>query len=93
MHRPDQSRVSVGDDDYHRTGECYRCVVCMKPLSGRKVSRPGPGSLVCSSVCYSSLNSSSSSRRVSVSESDSRASYLREWKPIPRLENYKVLSE
>ena len=51
---PGEDRVSVGGDSYHASPalHCYSCQTCRLSLTGRKVSRLGPGSLVCSSVCH-----------------------------------------
>ena len=100
--RPDQMRISVCGDNYHGNGECYKCSGCGQGLTGRRVSRLGSGSLVCSSGCgrrVSKLHSSrildsSISSRVTFSDVDSISgsgmvnNYLREWKPIPRLEDH-----
>ena len=50
--RAGEERVSVGGESYHSNDSCYRCLTCSVGLAGRKVSRLGPGSLVCSSQCH-----------------------------------------
>ena len=47
----EQGRVSVRGDSFHRTAACYRCGGCGRALAGRRVSRAGPGQLVCGARC------------------------------------------
>ena len=51
---PGEDRVSVGGDSYHASPalHCYSCQTCRLSLTGRKVSRLGPGCIITNNIDF-----------------------------------------